>query len=295
MDIRHLRENRRHGSPDFPVGIYRMVQAAGEPILDNHWHEEAEFLAVESGEAIFQIGLSTYHVQAGEVLYIPGGELHGGYAVNDSACTYAALVFNLDWLTGPGDGATLRYFEPMQRGQLSLQPHADAGGNLAQALFRHLSPLIELEHAQDPAKPLRLKAGLFQLFAEYVSHDSFVRREPRSPIDTHTQERLKSVLTYIDLHYSRKLTIKELAAEAGMSEGHFTRVFKSFMRKTPVEYINLLRIRIAAALLSDQKTTVGEAALESGFDNFSYFCKLFRTVYQCTPSEYRNRDGAANV
>ena len=77
-----------------------------------------------------------------------------------------------------------------------------------------------------------------------------------------------------------------------MSEGHFSRVFKSFMRRTPVEYINLQRIRTAAALLAERRTTVGEAALEAGFDNFSYFCKLFRSVFQCTPSEYRNRDRA---
>ena len=152
--------------------------------------------------------------------------------------------------------------------------------------------MLALEHSDDPAKPFRLKGGLYQLFAEYISRDAFVRGESRSALDTHTQDRLKAVLTYIDAHYARRLSIKELAAEAGMSEGHFSRVFKSFMRRTPVEYINLQRIRTAAALLAERRTTVGEAALEAGFDNFSYFCKLFRSVFQCTPSEYRNRDRA---
>ncbi|WP_133257578.1 AraC family transcriptional regulator [Paenibacillus montanisoli] len=286
-----MRENRRHGSPGVPVGLYRMERAAGDPILDNHWHEEAEFLAVESGEAVFQIGLSTYEVRAGEVLFIPGGELHGGYALNGAACTYAALVFDMEWLLSHGDSATLQVLEPIRRGRLLPEPHAVKDTELASALYSHLERLLSLEHSDDPAKPLRLKAGLYELFAEYVSRDAFSRSEPRSPLDAHTQERLKAVLTYIDTHYARKLTIKELAHEAGMSEGHFTRVFKSFMRKTPVEYINLLRIRIAAALLAERKTSVGEAALETGFDNFSYFCKIFRTVYQCTPSEYRQRNG----
>ncbi|SFS84014.1 AraC family transcriptional regulator [Paenibacillus sp. BC26] len=289
MDIHHLRENRRHGSPGLPVGIYRMEQAAGEPILDNHWHEEAEFLLVESGEAVFQIGLSTYTVGAGEVLFIPGGELHGGYSPTGGACSYSALVFDPDWLMSPGDSLTIQYLEPIKRGRLVPEPHAVAESELAAALRRGLTPLLELETSEEPAKAFRLKAGLYQLFAEYVSREAFVHRVPRSSLDMHTQERLKTVLTYIDVHYARKLTIRELAAEAGMSEGHFTRVFKSFMRKTPVEYINLLRIRIAAALLADSNTSVGEAALESGFDNFSYFCKMFRTVYQCTPSDYRHQ------
>ncbi|SDW85419.1 AraC family transcriptional regulator [Paenibacillus sp. CF384] len=292
MDIHHLHENRRHGSPGLPVGIYRMEQGAGEPILDNHWHEEAEFLVVESGEAVFQIGLSTYTVRAGEVLFIPGGELHGGYSPSGGACSYSALVFDLDWLMSQGDSLTGQFLEPIKRGRLVPEPHAALESELALSLLRQLTPLLALEHSEEPAKPLRLKAGLYQLFAEYVSQAAFVRREPRSSLDMHTQERLKTVLSYIDGHYARKLTIKELAAEAGMSEGHFTRVFKSFMRKTPIEYINLQRIRIAAALLADSNTSVGEAALESGFDNFSYFCKMFRSVYQCTPSDYRHRHGA---
>lgn len=291
VDIHHLRENRRHGSAGLPVGIYRMDQAAGEPILDNHWHEEAEFLAVASGEAVFQIGLSTYTAKAGDVLFIPGGELHGGYSLNGAACSYAALVFHLDWLMSPGDSATTQFLEPIRRGRLAPEPHAVAeAGGLAEGLFGQVMQLVGMELSDDPAKPMRLKAGLYQLLAEYVTRDAFVRREPRSSLDMHTQERLKTVLTYIDAHYARKLTIKELAAEAGMSEGHFTRVFKSFMRKTPIDYINSLRIRIAAALIAERRISIGEAALEAGFDNFSYFCKMFRTVYQCTPSEYRERE-----
>ncbi|WP_181909543.1 AraC family transcriptional regulator [Paenibacillus taihuensis] len=288
-----MRENRRHGSAGTPVGIYRMDQAAGEPILDHHWHEEAEFLAVVSGEAVFQIGLSTYKASAGDVLFIPGGELHGGYSLNGAACSYGALVFHLDWLMSQGDNATTQYLEPIRRGRLVPEPHAVSGiesGGLAEGLFGQLMQLIAMEHSEDPAKPMRLKAGLYQLLAEYVTRDAFVRREPRSSLDMHTQERLKTVLTYIDIHYAKKLTIKELAAEAGMSEGHFTRVFKSFMRKTPIDYINSLRIRIAAAMLADSRVSIGEAALESGFDNFSYFCKMFRNVYQCTPTEYRERE-----
>ena len=206
MDRRHLREDRRHGSPEFPVGIYRMERAAGEPILDSHWHEEAEFLAVESGGAIFQIGLSAYHAEAGDVLFIPGGELHGGYALDGSGCAYAAIVFRLDWLTSPGDAADRRYFEPLRSGRAAPEPHATAANGLAPALFRHLGPLLALEHSDDPAKPFRLKGGLYQLFAEYISRDAFVRGESRSALDTHTQDRLKAVLTYIDAHYARRLT-----------------------------------------------------------------------------------------
>lgn len=77
MDQRHLRENRRHGTPQFPLATYLQQQETNETILDNHWHDEAEFLWMLSGHAVFQIGLSTFELKAGEGIFIPCGEVHG--------------------------------------------------------------------------------------------------------------------------------------------------------------------------------------------------------------------------
>lgn len=289
MDTRSLRENRQHGQPGFPVGFYRMECASGETILDNHWHEEIEFLAVTHGEATFQIGLDAYEVRAGEAIFIPGGELHGGYPLNGSPCTYEAVVCDLGWLIGSGDRIGKAYLQPLQRGLMALPALWTEEEAWGKAVLGRLREVLALETSGDPARELRIKIGLLALFADLISHSRLRSRHPGEPAERRAAERLKHVLLYMEEHFARKLTVRELADVAGMSEGHFSRVFRSYMRQTPVAYLNRYRLRHAAGRLLGSDLPVSEVALESGFDNFSYFIKQFRAVYGCTPRAYRSR------
>lgn len=98
MDLRLLKEDRRHGTPQFPFAAYMMECPAGTTVLDNHWHDEVEFLWVVEGQATFQIGLTNYELKSGEAMFVPGGEVHGGFSSDGSSCSYRAAVFQLDWL-----------------------------------------------------------------------------------------------------------------------------------------------------------------------------------------------------
>jgi len=295
MDLRSLQEDRKHGQPDFPVGLYRMEMDAGEPVLDVHWHAEYEFLAMERGRAIFQVGLSTYEVCEGEVLFVPGGELHGGYEPDereegDCPRAYSALVFDLDWLanrSGRQDRSVADLLLPLQRGEVALAHHLRREHPAAAVIYRIVTSLTALETIDSPGKALRLKGGLLTAFAEYADAGLANKQKPWNGSRTETPERLIRVLTYMEAEYGRKLTIKELAQVAGMSEGHFSRLFKLYLRKTPIEYLNGFRLQRAADLLRKPDVTVAEAAMACGFDNFSYFSKMFRSRFCCSPSEYR--------
>ncbi|WP_027093742.1 AraC family transcriptional regulator [Cohnella thermotolerans] len=287
MNLRHLRENRRHGEPGFPVGIYAMEDQSGQPLLEMHWHEEAEFLLVESGQALFRIGAAEIELRAGEAVFVPGGELHGAFELEGAACSYKAIVFDMDWLIDAKDGFSSRFLQPLRRGRIALNVPIAGDTEWGAKALEGLARLFALDASPDPAREMRVKAGLYMLLAEFWTSGAWSARQAELPSDVRVVERLKEALTYIDNHYGRKLTVRELAAAAGMSEGHFSRTFKSYMGKTPVEYINHFRLRHAAARLAGADLTVGEAAIEAGFDNFSYFSKMFRSLFQCSPSEYR--------
>jgi AraC-like DNA-binding protein len=62
-------------------------------------------------------------------------------------------------------------------------------------------------------------------------------------------------------------------------------------RKTPVDYINSYRIRQAAALLQQSDRKISDIAMDAGFDNVSYFIKVFRKAMKCSPSEFRKGAG----
>ena len=72
-----------------------------------------------------------------------------------------------------------------------------------------------------------------------------------------------------------------------MSEGHFCRVFKQYTLKTPVQFINGVRLTHAADELANTNKRVLDVAMDCGFNSVSYFIEVFRESCGITPSRYR--------
>ena len=80
----------------------------------------------------------------------------------------------------------------------------------------------------------------------------------------------------------------ELSGAFHVSEGHLCRLFKTVTKMSVIEYINFYRISISAKLLGETRREIGEVAGLVGFNNISYFNKVFRKYMQITPSEFRH-------
>ena len=82
--------------------------------------------------------------------------------------------------------------------------------------------------------------------------------------------------------------IDELAAVAGYSRGHFYRKFKKKTGQNPHEFILDLKMRFAMRKLQTQyNVSVKEVAAACGFDDPSYFCKVFKKIFGVTPACFR--------
>ena len=79
-----------------------------------------------------------------------------------------------------------------------------------------------------------------------------------------------------------------MAEQLNFSEYHFMRFFKKHLGVTCIEYINNYRLDIAAKKLSMTNHSIMEVALETGFNNISYFNKLFKEKFKVTPKEFRS-------
>lgn len=101
------------------------------------------------------------------------------------------------------------------------------------------------------------------------------------------QERIKPVLDYIEENFSYEVTLAELAALIPMSEGQFCRVFRQTMNRTPMQYIMRYRVMQSCHLLTETNKKIAEIANLSGFNNISYYNKVFLSIVGCTPKQYR--------
>ena len=97
---------------------------------------------------------------------------------------------------------------------------------------------------------------------------------------------INMILRYLSDHY-RTATLSDLAHHFGRSRSHVSHLFKSKTGKTVRAYCNDLKLFTAQNLLSTTELSVTEIGLDSGFEDTSYFVRLYREKYGITPYQYR--------
>ena len=87
--------------------------------------------------------------------------------------------------------------------------------------------------------------------------------------------------------FAEKITLNDLAGKVNLTVPTFRRAFKRVTGCSPIDYLIRLRVEEAAKMMSENnKIKVIDAAMNSGFDNSSYFTRKFKEVMEITPVEY---------
>lgn len=98
----------------------------------------------------------------------------------------------------------------------------------------------------------------------------------------------KDILVYLQDNFLNKLSLETLAQKFGYSKSRFSHIFNSRFGCGISEYIDLLRCRHAAEMLSNSAALV-DVALDSGFESIRTFYRCFKRCYGTTPSNYKKQ------
>jgi len=88
-------------------------------------------------------------------------------------------------------------------------------------------------------------------------------------------------------NYDKEITLEGVAKLAGMTEVSFSRFIKKRTGKTFIESLNEIRLGHTSRSLIDTTNTISEIAYKCGFNNLSYFNRIFKNKNGCTPKEFR--------
>nr|AGS52693.1 two-component response regulator yesN [uncultured bacterium contig00064] len=94
---------------------------------------------------------------------------------------------------------------------------------------------------------------------------------------------------YIWQNYTRKLSLKEIAEISGLSAPYFSTIFKEEMGENLSNYLNRLRVEKAATMLVTTNIPISEIAVSCGFEDQSWFSKIFKNNTGFTPGKYRSQ------
>ncbi|HEY4245440.1 MAG TPA: AraC family transcriptional regulator [Lacunisphaera sp.] len=139
------------------------------------------------------------------------------------------------------------------------------------------------------ASPL-LVQGLGQAIAIHLARNyAEILKNPPKTAPALPGFKLRQITDGMAAHLADEFNLDRLAAQAGLSKFHFSRLFKSATGVSPSRFQLDLRMNAARQLLRETKTSVVAIALEMGYNNPSRFAQLFRRETGTTPSEYRRQ------
>ncbi|MDR0699685.1 MAG: AraC family transcriptional regulator [Tannerella sp.] len=101
--------------------------------------------------------------------------------------------------------------------------------------------------------------------------------------------RMEKVLAYINRKYAENINLSDIASIASMNTSAFCRYFKEKLGKSPVRYIQELRVGYACKLLISNRLDIIQICIECGFNTPSHFNKVFKRDTGLTPAEYRKQ------
>lgn len=98
---------------------------------------------------------------------------------------------------------------------------------------------------------------------------------------------IANVVTYIDNNYFRSISVEFVASLFHMNRSYLSHIFKQKQGKSFIDYLNLVRVTESKKMLKKTDKKLYQIAKAVGYDNVSYYCRVFKKWEKMTPEQYR--------
>lgn len=287
LNFEKLKEHKQHGDSMLPIALYQVMHKSPGIILPHHWHTEFEFIYLATGQAVFSIDAEAILVQAGECVFVNSGQIHSGVSQSDQVLYYS-LVFSHELLTNSFDTCQ-KLFNEVITNKLELFSHFKPKIPDHGEVISELKAIIHELTEKNTAYELALKSKLYSIFCSLIRKNLYTPtpQTKKYSIRSKKYELLKNILGYISQNYNKKISLNDISENVNLTPQYLCRFFKEMTGYTFSGYINHYRIETSCTLLKVSSLSITDIALECGFENVSYFNRVFKRQAGCTPTQFR--------
>lgn len=249
-----------------------------------HWHDQIEVLEVVRGRIDCQINGDKYFVEAGEICILNAKIVHNLNTQEENTLIHRFLI-SRDLFTR-NEEASQTYLEPMISNEgfshIILRKR-----NAATADMRSVLNSIRDISEKQPLGYMLAVIGQVHIFLQKLYN--YYERGERDLVVSADVFAYRNMADYIYTNYMDKISVDDIAKWGNVSRSKAYSLFHKYAEKSPVDFLNLYRLKVSTDLLKNTEDSILEIAMASGFNQSSYFSRMFVREYAMTPSEYRKK------
>ncbi|MBK1897900.1 AraC family transcriptional regulator [Chryseobacterium paridis] len=244
-----------------------------------HYHPEIELVCVVSGSGTRHVGYHKSNYTNGDLVLIGSNIPHSGFGLNSiDPHEEIVLQFREEILQFPEQEIEARSIKNL----LELSKYGiHFSAVTKKAMLPKLKKMLESEGYK---RYLLLLDILFELSTR-KDYDLLNKEIMPYTIISKNKARLENIFTYVEHNYDKDINIEDVAKLANLTLPAFCNFFKKATQITFTEFVNRYRIN-KACLLMVQDTSISECCYSCGFNNVTYFNRMFKKYTEKTPSEF---------
>ena len=159
-----------------------------------------------------------------------------------------------------------------------------------------LSQLYEREPKIPDVGEMTIILRSLEFIASYLSSlgNTYCTTEDTAKLLTQPKQKQEEVLvqnalTYIKMHVTEKISIDDIAHYCNYSTSYVSRNFNKVVGMNINSYINKLKVEVSKTYLITSNKTIAEIAEIVGFEDLSYYSRVFSSLLGIPPAEFRRR------
>lgn len=281
-DIRNKYIRSYLDTEKFPLSTQQVYPQKNTPW---HKHDFIELCIASSGSGLHQTDHEEKIIRRGDVYVIPRGMFH-----QYSQCSEDFDIINILYVPEliPMPLLDATYIPGYEKFYLcrNLQPEEFPFMHLEE---KDIAPVIEIaaelirqSHARHPGHIFNSLGIFMHMLGKLLSLFSV-----NAPETENYYLSTADVVSYLNTHYDKKISIAKLCSIAGMSKAALMQNFHKATGTTPLQYQLQLKIAEAVILLRSTSKSISEIAMETGFSDTNYFGRQFKRITGSPPGSYR--------
>lgn len=268
----------------FFVDIFQRNFSKHKLLFDNHWHEHIQFIYFVKGQASIICDSEKINVTTNDFIIINSNEIHYGESLSTNVSFYVIRVDFSFLFSNSIDSCQTKFMLPLSQNMILFKNLIKNDATILECI----NDIIYEYFKKETGFELAIKSYIYKLLVILIrNYTQRILTEKQLNSKINNLNRFNKTLKYINENFNKKININKLSHMAHISNYYFCRLFKQATGKTPIEYINLLRIKKANVLLQKNILNITEIALACGFSNSNYFSRIYKRINHISPSQYK--------